>query len=132
MDFNTHEDYEIVDLVARGDQAAFQWLFNQHMSDIFKFCYSLLLDQNLAEDAVQEVFTKLWVHAKDWKPEAKLKTWLVRLARNHCLDVLRKKKNDVKKNHALYKDTLSSHDNVLTIKPEEALDQEKHRKRRSP
>ena len=45
-----------------------------------------------AEDAVQDVFLKLWTHAARWRPgAAKFETWLYRVALNACYDRLRRR-----------------------------------------
>lgn len=46
-----------------------------------------------AEDVTQEVFVKLWKNIKKFNPEKKFKTWLFQIAKNTCIDFLRKNKN---------------------------------------
>lgn len=91
------DDETLVGLIATGDEAAFVELFDREMKYVYKLAYSHLQDASIAEDITQDVFTKLWLNAALWRPEAKIRTWLLRIARNACIDVLRKKKNDLKK-----------------------------------
>ncbi len=121
-----NNDNELVQRIAGGDAMAFQVLFERLSGGVYKLCYSLLLDQQMAEDATQETFVKLWKHAAEWKPDAIVKTWLLRVARNHCLDALRKKKNDFKKSHELYKDHLTSSQNRPKNAVETSIDHKKH------
>lgn len=126
---NDHQsDQDLVQDIACGDHEAFGVLFDRLSPAIFKHCYALLLDQQKAEDAAQEVFIKLWNKAGSWKPDASVKTWLMKVARNHCLDVLRKKKNDLKKHEEFYKDHLITAAEKQEIKPDQALDHEQYEK----
>lgn len=102
------EESVVMDRIACGDQGAFQDVFDRLSGDVFKLSYSLLLDRAAAEDAAQESFVRLWQRAVDWRPEASIKTWLLTIARNVCLDLIRKRKNDLKKYQELYKEALSS------------------------
>ena len=52
----------------------------------------MLPSQAEAEDAVQEVFVRLWTHAARWQPgRAKFETWLYRVMLNQCYDRLRRR-----------------------------------------
>lgn len=112
-DLETLDDPDLIARIAEGDEGAFSCLFGRLMPDVFKLSYALLLDRASAEDAVQEAFTRLWKHAENWRPEASVKTWLLTIARNVCLDIIRKRRNDTKKHYELYKDHLASPDNPL-------------------
>ena len=105
---NHKEDKDLVERIACGDQDAFRTLFERLMGDVFKLSYAMLLDRQMAEDATQEAFIKLWNNAENWRPEASIKTWLLRVSRNLCLDIIQKRKNDLKKYQGLYQDHLSS------------------------
>ena len=56
---------------------------------ILHLCYAYLGDTALAEDAVQETFFKAWKHYDRFRGEADEKTWLTRIAMNHCKDQLK-------------------------------------------
>ena len=119
---------ELVRFIAAGDQQAFEELFDRLSGDVFKLCYSLLLNRQAAEDATQDTFIKLWRNAENWKPDATAKTWIMTIARNRCFDILRKRKNDLKKHQDYFADHLSS---VSSQKQENALDSQiDHRKHR--
>lgn len=107
-DTKSHDDYVLVRLIAEGNTQAFEELFDREMMSVYKLAYVHVNDEALAEDITQETFTKLWINAAKWKPEAQIKTWLLRVARNLSIDYLRKKKNDLKKGEAFYLDQLSA------------------------
>lgn len=122
-----YDDNYLIVLIGSGDEAAFQIFFDRRMGDVFKLSYSLLLDKQMAEDATQEVFVKIWQKAVHWKADAAVKTWLLTIARNHCLDVLRKKRNDLKKHHSFFTDMISLDKDVKANSSESKIDQEKHK-----
>ena len=73
--------------VAEGDHAACRELAERHLGRIVAFASRTLGDRVAAEDIAQEVFARLWIHAKRWQPgPARLSTWLHRIALNLCLD----------------------------------------------
>jgi len=90
-----HEDPD-ADLISRlktGDETALAALMDRHMSTIHKLAFYVLGDAMTAEDVTQIVFLKTWEKAADWKPgQARILTWMRRVATNQCLDMLKKKK----------------------------------------
>src|ERR1700744_5820944 len=83
-------DAEDVAKAGRGDRAAAARLVARASSKLFPLARRMLGRQAEAEDAVQDVFLKLWTHASRWQPgAAKFETWLYRVALNACYDRLR-------------------------------------------
>ena len=81
--------------VAQGDQVACRQLVERHLGPILAFASRILGDRVAAEDVAQEVFSRLWTHAKRWQPgPARLTTWLHRIALNLCLDQLGRKREE--------------------------------------
>ena len=76
----------------------------KHHRSVYRMCYALLRDEQLAEDMTQEAFVKYWEQGAD---VARPKEWLHRVARNSCLDLLRKTDRVVGDEHF---QTLSSGD----------------------
>jgi RNA polymerase sigma-70 factor (ECF subfamily) len=70
----------------------FEDIFNTHKERVFSLCYRYLQQEQEAEDAVQEVFVKVFNKIGSFKAEAELGTWIYRIAVNHCLDVLKSRK----------------------------------------
>jgi RNA polymerase sigma-70 factor, ECF subfamily len=71
-----------------GDREAFRQLLDRHLGRIVAFAARVLGNDAGAEDIAQEVFLRLWTHAAQWQPTARLSTWLHRVALNLCLDSL--------------------------------------------
>jgi RNA polymerase sigma-70 factor, ECF subfamily len=56
--------------------------------DILQLVYSYVRNKNIAEDLTQEIFIKCYKNLHQFNRKAKLKTWLWRIAMNHCKDYL--------------------------------------------
>ena len=85
-------DWELVARVATGDRDAFGELVEKHHRRLLRVCERLLGDADDARDAVQEVFLKVMVKAAGLRPRALVSTWLYRVAVNHCLNALRRRR----------------------------------------
>jgi RNA polymerase sigma-70 factor, ECF subfamily len=85
-------DYAVLRRVARGDHAALAELMRRHQSHLFQVAYRLLKSHQEAEDALQEVFLKVYEHAHRFEPKATVSAWLHRITANHCLNLLRQRR----------------------------------------
>jgi len=65
-----------------------------HLGRIHGFAWRMLGDAGDAEDVAQEAFLRLWRQAGKWRAEARVGTWLHRVAHNLCVDRLRKRRGD--------------------------------------
>jgi RNA polymerase sigma-70 factor (ECF subfamily) len=74
----------------RGDRTAFATLVRRHQTAIFNFALRQLRIRSTAEDVVQETFVRVVQNAAEFKHEARFVTWLYTIARNLCIDQLRK------------------------------------------
>jgi RNA polymerase sigma-70 factor, ECF subfamily len=74
----------------RGERAAFAELVRRHSRPIYNFVLRQLRVPSVAEDVTQDVFMRLVQNAADFKHEARFLTWLYTIARNLCIDQLRK------------------------------------------
>jgi RNA polymerase sigma-70 factor, ECF subfamily len=62
----------------------------EYGNDVYYIVYSYVKDHCLAEDLTQEVFVKFYNKMDTFREESSLKTWIVRMAINHCKDYLRR------------------------------------------
>ena len=86
------EDDALIARFATGDQQAARLLAERHTGRLLALGVRMLKDRAEAEDVAQEAMLRCWRNAADWRPgEAKLSTWLHRVALNLCYDRLRKK-----------------------------------------
>jgi len=82
--------------VAGGKLSAFRTLVELHHKPLISFIARFTGDRNSAEDIAQEVFLRVFKVAKDYKPQAKFKTWLFTIATNLCLNEIRDNKSNPK------------------------------------
>lgn len=73
-----------------GDAAAFAILMRRHLGKLYNFVARHTGNRAVAEDLSQEVFLRVVERAGDFKHEARFTTWLYTIARNQCIDHLRK------------------------------------------
>jgi len=74
----------------RGERTAFVELVRRHNRPIYNFVLRQLRVPSVAEDVTQDVFMRLVQNAAEFKHEARFLTWLYTIARNLCIDQLRK------------------------------------------
>ncbi|MFB0984939.1 MAG: sigma-70 family RNA polymerase sigma factor [Phycisphaerales bacterium] len=88
-----HEDWVLMKAVAGGDEGAANQLYDRFGGLVFKSSMQTLPTRAEAEDAVQEVFVRLWKTADRYDPNrAKLITWVMLITRRHLIDRLRRKR----------------------------------------
>ncbi len=73
-----------------GDEAAFRALFEKHGRAMVSFCHHFVRNAARAEELAQDVFLKLYRSADRYRPAARFKTYLYRIAANHCLNEIRR------------------------------------------
>jgi RNA polymerase sigma-70 factor (ECF subfamily) len=64
----------------------FEQLFADYRSLVYGVCLKFTGTPEDAEDAAQEVFTKIWKKLEDFQDQSSLKTWVYRIAINTCID----------------------------------------------
>ncbi len=74
-----------------GEEHAFVTLYSRRQAELFTFCLRICGgDNDLASDAFQETFIRIYERADQYRGE-NLRAWFLRIARNACLDIFRKK-----------------------------------------
>ena len=78
--------------VAKGDQAAFERLYAATRAKLYGVVLRILRRSDLADEVIQETYLKIWHNAGSFDPKmATPITWMVAIARNRALDIIRKK-----------------------------------------
>lgn len=77
---------------AAGDTEAFASVVQAHQERLLRLCERLLGDREESRDAAQEVFLKAYRKAGETRPQGQVYTWLYRIAVNHCLNKLRRRR----------------------------------------
>ena len=89
---NFDEDLVLVDRVLREDEAAFQELYERYYDKVFSISRGILLDNDEAADAVQEIFTLVYQNLHRFDRRAKFSTWLFRISVNRSIQSSRRLK----------------------------------------
>jgi RNA polymerase sigma-70 factor (ECF subfamily) len=77
---------------AKGDEAAFERLYAATRAKLYGIVLRILRRVDLADDVMQEAYVKIWNSAGQFDPALSSPiTWMVAIARNRAIDVLRKK-----------------------------------------
>ncbi|MDP4289447.1 MAG: RNA polymerase sigma-70 factor [Bacteroidota bacterium] len=79
----------LIEKLKEGDKSAFSFLFNAYYTDLVLFANTFLKDQDNSEEIVQDVFLKLWEEREVIIFTSTLKSYLLKLIQNRCLDWLR-------------------------------------------
>lgn len=85
-------DRALLARVAGGDVESFGVFVGRHQERLLRLCERMLHDPEEARDASQEVFLKVYRKAGSFRPRGKVTTWMYRIAMNHCLNRLRRRK----------------------------------------
>ena len=86
-------DGMLVTQTLKGDQQAFEMLVRRYHVPLFNFICHCLGDYDLACDVSQQVFLQLYISMPTLRTSEPLKAWLFQVARNRCLDELRRKRS---------------------------------------
>lgn len=57
---NSYSDDKLIELIKTGNNLAFNQLFNRYWKSLYAYSFKVFKDHNLSEDAIQEVFGRLW------------------------------------------------------------------------
>lgn len=94
MDYAQLEDKELAALAARGREMAFRELLARYERPVFSLVYRMVRDRTLAEDLAQEAFIRAFNAIGSYKPRFKFSSWIFKIANNHTIDHLRKRRLD--------------------------------------
>ena len=82
--------------MAAGDRAALSSLYAATSARLFGIVLRVLGNRAEAEEALQEIYVKIWLNAEHYRPGAQSPmTWLIAIARNHAVDRLRRRRPGV-------------------------------------
>lgn len=76
-----------------GDSAAFATLLAPHRARLWSICLRITGSAHDAEDALQEALTAVWLHLGSFRGQARLSTWMYRIAANAAIAVVRRRRD---------------------------------------
>jgi RNA polymerase sigma-70 factor (ECF subfamily) len=127
----TEPNQILLKAIKNGNQFAFRRFFDRYKSKVFHFAFKFLTDEELSKEVVQLVFVKFWENRSKIEIHSSIDTFLYVLAKNTCLDLLRKIARDRKladhfiNNHqeqAFYSENTVLYNELFTL-TEDVIDQ---------
>jgi len=130
-DYATLEDRELAAQAARGQEPAFRELLTRYERPVFSLIYRMVRDRTLAEDLSQEAFIRAFNAIGTYKTSYKFSNWILKIANNHTIDHLRKRKLDTVSidgsPHARTADEISQSQVVIESRDESPAEYVEHR-----
>lgn len=83
------QDSILVDEVKQGNEQSFEIIYLKYHKQLYVIAFKYLRSQELAEDAVQDIFLKLWRIRRELDPSLSLRDFLFTILRNHVLNMIR-------------------------------------------
>lgn len=74
------------------DQQSYEQIYDVYIDMVFSRCLFILGDHDLASEAAQDTMVKVYFALEKFEGRSSLKTWIYRIASNHCFGVLKKRK----------------------------------------
>jgi len=111
------DDIILIENILNGDVRSFESLVEKYEVTILKFIYSMIRDKQIAEDITQEVFITVYNKLNTFDNRYKFSNWILRIAKNRCIDYIRKMK---KINESNIEDFVGLKSKEIT--PEEAVE----------
>ncbi|MCP4606786.1 MAG: RNA polymerase sigma factor [Proteobacteria bacterium] len=90
------EDTELLNRCRAGDAVAFREIYVRHRASVFRIVARTLINTADQEEVTQDVFLQVFLSLSRFKGEAKLSTWIHRVAINVVLQHLRRKRSRIK------------------------------------
>ncbi|AJA67680.1 sigma-70 family RNA polymerase sigma factor [Myroides odoratimimus] len=106
----------------KGDQIAFTFLLNHYWSEVYNFMLKRTANEVDAEDITIETFSKAFTNISKYDPTYAFNTWLISIAKNVHIDMIRKRKNmsfldindeENQQYHDIIDDTMNKEDELI-------------------
>jgi RNA polymerase sigma-70 factor (ECF subfamily) len=91
-----HTEKLLIRQLVTGNEKAFRKIFDTYRNDVYAYSRSMLKTSELAEEIVQDVFLKIWLHREKINPDLSFKSYLFTIARNLTYNMLNKAVTDRK------------------------------------
>lgn len=106
-------DADLFSLARKGNEAAFTMIYNRYHKQLYILAYTYLKDRDLAEDAIQHIFTKLWEFREDTIIKVNLRNFLYTITKNHILNLIRSENSIIQNNYKIAQNTDVYEDNLV-------------------
>lgn len=95
------DDDKLFARIEQGDEEAFTIVYNKYHKLLYVLAYRYLMNIEMAEDAVQHVFTRLWEYRSELRVGISLKNYLFTMTKNYVLNLIRNENNALAKNYEM-------------------------------
>jgi RNA polymerase sigma-70 factor (ECF subfamily) len=83
---------ERIHRIQRGESSSFEWIVDEYKNKIYSIAYGYAKDSYMAQDLTQDIFIKIFQNIQSFQGQSAFSTWLYRVAKNQCIDWIRKNK----------------------------------------
>jgi RNA polymerase sigma-70 factor (ECF subfamily) len=84
------DDLDLIKMVLDGDAESFGFIINKYEKSIYRFAYNHTNNTEASKDITQEVFIAAYNRLYTYRQDSKFSNWLFRIAKNKCIDYIRK------------------------------------------
>ncbi len=112
-DYVRNEDHALFLLIKKRDKDAFAAVYQKYHRYLYLLAVKYLKDAQLAEDAVQHVFVKLWETTKNIEIEINLKNYLYTMTKNYILNTIRDHKEEISLSYANAQIDIPGQDDII-------------------
>lgn len=74
-----------------GDIEKFSYIVEHYQRQIYIYCSRILNSEQDAEDAIQEIFFKVYKSIQSYTPKISFNSWIYKISYNHCINIIRKR-----------------------------------------
>lgn len=113
LDFTRNEDHTLFILLKKRDRDAFSAIYEKYHRYLYSIALKYLKNTQMAEDAVQHVFVKLWESTSDIHIEINLKNYLYTMTKNYILNQIRDRKDEISLNYMSAQIDIPGQDDVI-------------------
>lgn len=93
-DYSNQDDRALAALAAQGRESAFRELLKRYERPVFSLVFRMVRDRETAEDLAQEAFIRAFNAISSYDSTYKFSSWIFKIANNHAIDFLRKRRID--------------------------------------
>ena len=86
------QDEQIAQLLSKKDEKAFEQVFNANYKNLHSYAFTILKNEEDAEEMVQQIFFKLWERSENLSISGPIAAYLYRAVHNECLNFLKHQK----------------------------------------
>lgn len=120
-------DDELLILLQKGNERVFTVIYERYHKLLYVLAYKYLKDNDIAKDAVQQIFLKLWESRSLFSIHINLRNYLYTMLKNHLLNEIRNNYTALEKNYELAQETIEYENEILSKLEEKEMTEQLYR-----